>query len=99
VIARQIAERLGLARAAVSKTLAKLERRGFIARAPIPSDRRAALVTITPEGAEAIDALFPRQLRIEAALLARLGEDRPRVVEALALLADSLRAGLPETLA
>src|SRR3954468_16144478 len=46
VIARRLAERLGLSRAGVSKTLAKLERRGFITRTPNPADRRAALVTI-----------------------------------------------------
>jgi hypothetical protein len=32
--------------------------------------------------------MFPRQLAVEAELLAGLGEDRERVVEALGLLAD-----------
>jgi DNA-binding MarR family transcriptional regulator len=98
VIARHIAEHHRLSRAAVSKTLAKLESRGFISRAPSPSDRRVALITVTPEGKEAVDALFPRQLRIESALLSRLGADRPRVLEALALLAESLEAALSEDL-
>ncbi|BBC30172.1 hypothetical protein SGFS_014660 [Streptomyces graminofaciens] len=85
-IARRLAERLGLSRAGVSKTLAKLERRGFIARTPNPADRRAALITITPAGARAIDELFPRQLATEVELLAGLGEDRQRVLDALGLL-------------
>jgi len=94
MIARHIAEHHGLSRAAVSKTLAKLERRGYISRTPSPNDRRAALITITPEGARVIDAFFPRQLGVEADLLARLGDDRPRVLEALKLLANALQEGL-----
>jgi DNA-binding MarR family transcriptional regulator len=77
-------------RAAISKTLAKLEKRGFIARQPNPADRRAALVTITGAGAEAVDAMFPRQLAVEADLLAGLGPDRDRVIDALNLLATAL---------
>lgn len=95
VIARHIADHHGLSRAAVSKTLAKLERRGYITRTPSPNDKRVALVAITPAGKEVIDALFPRQLRIESALLARLGADRPQVVAALKLMAESFQAGLP----
>lgn len=94
VIARHIAEHHGLSRAAVSKTLAKLERRGYITRTPSPNDKRVALITVTPAGKDVIDALFPRQLRVEAALLARLGPDRSRVLEALRLLAESCQAGL-----
>ncbi|WP_200302095.1 MarR family winged helix-turn-helix transcriptional regulator [Streptomyces adelaidensis] len=83
VIARRLSERLGLSRAGVSKSLAKLERRGFVSRAPNPADRRAALITITPDGAQAVDTLFPRQLAAEVELLAGLGEDREWVLKAL----------------
>jgi len=86
VIARRLADQLQLSRAGISKTLAKLEGRGFIERAPNPADRRAALVTVTPAGAEAVDALFPRQLAVERELLAGLGEGRAKVLEALNLL-------------
>lgn len=97
VIASHIAEHHGLSRAAVSKTLAKLERRGYVSRTPSPNDGRVALITITPEGQEVIDVFFPRQLRVEAALLAQLGEDRSRVLDTLTLLANSLKTGLPAT--
>ncbi|WP_460303466.1 MarR family winged helix-turn-helix transcriptional regulator [Actinocorallia aurea] len=96
VIARRLAEHHGLSRAGISKTLAKLEKRGYIARTPNPADRRAALVTITPEGASAIDSFFPSQLAIETVLLRALGSDRPRVLDALTLLSDSLHHGLAE---
>ena len=92
LIARRIAERHGLSRAGVSKTLAKLERRGFIARTPSPADRRAALVTITEAGAKAVDDLFPRQLATEVELLAGLGEDREWVLKAIGRLVEVMEA-------
>ncbi|MDT3445588.1 MULTISPECIES: MarR family winged helix-turn-helix transcriptional regulator [unclassified Pseudofrankia] len=90
VIARRLAERMRCSRAAISKTLAKLEGRGYVERQPSPTDRRAALVTISPAGAAVVDSIFPRQLAIEAELLAGLGPDRARVVEALTLLVDTV---------
>ncbi|GAB2837392.1 MarR family winged helix-turn-helix transcriptional regulator [Streptomyces daliensis] len=93
VIARRLADDMGISRAGISKALAKLEKRGFISRTPNPADRRAALVTITDAGKEAVDALFPRQLAVEAELLAGLGEDRAAVVDALSRLVDVLRDG------
>ncbi|MGW0333218.1 MarR family winged helix-turn-helix transcriptional regulator [Streptomyces sp. NPDC003011] len=95
VIARRLAANLGLSRAGVSKTLAKLEKRGFIARTPNPADRRAALVTVTEAGAKAVDDLFPRQLAAEVELLAGLGDDRAWVLQALGRLVEAMeeRAG------
>lgn len=93
-IARRLADNMGMSRAGVSKTLAKLERRGHIERTPNPADRRAALVTITASGKQAIDQIFPRQLTTEAELLSGLGEDRATVVDALARLAEVLEDGL-----
>lgn len=90
VIARSLAERLGLSRAGVSKTLAKLEKRGFITRTPNPADRRAALLTITEPGAKAVDDLFPRQLAAEVDLLAGLGDDRDWVLRALGRLVETM---------
>lgn len=87
-IARRLADNMGMSRAGVSKTLAKLEKRGHIERTQNPADRRSALVTITESGKHAIDQLFPRQLGIEAQLLSGLGEDRTKVLDALALLAE-----------
>ncbi|WP_405405897.1 MarR family winged helix-turn-helix transcriptional regulator [Streptomyces sp. NBC_01104] len=93
-IARRLADNMGMSRAGVSKTLAKLEKRGHIERTPNPADRRAALVTITDSGKQAIDQIFPRQVTTEAELLSGLGEDRTKVVEALALLARVMEDGL-----
>ncbi|MGW2153953.1 MarR family winged helix-turn-helix transcriptional regulator [Nonomuraea sp. NPDC001699] len=89
-IARQLADRMRHSRAAISKTLTRLENRGLVVREPSSADRRAALVRLTPEGEAAVDAIFPQQLAREAELLAGLGEDRERVIEALNVLADVL---------
>jgi DNA-binding MarR family transcriptional regulator len=95
MIARRIAERLSMSRAGVSKTLAKLERRGFITRTPSPADRRSALVRITEAGARAIDDLFPRQLAVEVELISALGEDREWVLKALGRLVEVLESRVP----
>jgi DNA-binding MarR family transcriptional regulator len=93
-IARQLADQMRHSRAAVSKTLTRLEARGLVRREPSPNDRRAALVRLTPQGEAIVDKLFPLQLAREAELLDELGPDRERVVEALNLLADVLRRQL-----
>jgi DNA-binding MarR family transcriptional regulator len=89
-IARHLAEQLRHSRAAISKTLTRLETRGLVRREPSPNDRRAALIRLTSEGEAVVDKLFPLQLAREAELLDDLGEDRERVVAALNLLADVL---------
>lgn len=93
VIARRLAESMHCSAAAISKTLAKLERRGYVERRPSPADRRAALVTVTETGRAVVDSLFPRQLAVEAEVLGGLGDDRERVVEALRLLVRALERG------
>ena len=90
VIARRLAENRRMSRAGISKALAKLEKRGFIARTPGTADRRTSLISVTEDGKAAVDALFPRQVEVESRLLAALGEDRQRVVDALTLLASAL---------
>lgn len=93
VIARRIAEHRDMSRAGVSKSLAKLEKRGFIERTPSPVDRRASLISVTEAGKAAVDALFPRQVAVESELVAGLGEDRERIVEALTVLAETFERG------
>lgn len=93
MIAVTLAKTLGRSGAAISKTLAKLDQRGYVTREPNPADRRAALVRLTEEGTRVVDALIPRQLELEAAALAGLTADqRTRIAEALTTLRDALRA-------
>ncbi|MCM6778363.1 MarR family transcriptional regulator [Nocardia sp. CDC159] len=90
----RLAEHLNMTRAGVGKTLAKLERRGLISRTPNPDDRRSALLRMTPAGIRLIDDVFPRELQAHGALFTGLGADRPRVLEALEVLARSMEGAL-----
>ncbi|MFB7719091.1 MarR family winged helix-turn-helix transcriptional regulator [Nocardia sp. NPDC056100] len=90
ITAIRLAEHLGMSRAGVSKTLTKLEQKGLIARTPNPDDRRSALVHLTETGIAAIDQVFPRELQCHAALLADLGPNRARILQALQDLAHAL---------
>ncbi len=94
ITASRLADLLGMTRAGVSKTLAKLERRGLIARTPSPSDRRAAVIALTSSGCHVIDELFPRELAAHSALLAGLGRDRERVLRSLERLATAMEEQL-----
>ena len=64
----------------------RLEKRGYVAREPSPSDRRGVLVRLTPDGLTVVDAAFDALLAHERRLLSGMDE-RSR-----ADLADSLRA-------
>jgi len=97
VIARALAQYLGVTTAAMSKTLQRLETRGLVVREPSPIDRRTVHVTISDKARPIVDELFPRQLQIEAAILeSQPGLDQQQVVAVLRALASAMRsASLP----
>ncbi|MDH6195762.1 DNA-binding MarR family transcriptional regulator [Mycobacterium frederiksbergense] len=94
VTAIRLAELLGMSRAGVSKTLAKLQTRGLINRTRNPDDRRSALITLSNKGVHIVDELFPRELDAHAALLAGLGRQRRNVLAALSHLAQTMESQL-----
>jgi DNA-binding MarR family transcriptional regulator len=65
-----LAERLEVSQQAASKSVADLERRGYLARTPAPGDARARLVALTARGEAAIEGARTHR----AALVAELGE-------------------------
>ena len=69
----QLAAMLGVEKAALTGLADRAERRGLIARAAVPGDRRALSVALTPTGLGAATA-FHRELSAE---LARLSERAP----------------------
>lgn len=65
-----IGQRINLPSGAVTTAVDRLETRGFVDRRLHPEDRRARIVTLTPEGKKAIGAIFGRHQKA----MDRLGE-------------------------
>jgi DNA-binding MarR family transcriptional regulator len=84
-----LAERLGVSQQAASKSVADLERRGYVNRAPDPGDARARLVALTARGTAAVEGGRRHRAALVAELASALG---PRRVEAARrLLVDVVR--------
>jgi DNA-binding MarR family transcriptional regulator len=84
-----LAERLEVTQQAVSKSVADLERRGYVERRPDPDDARARRVALTARGAAALAGGRRHRAAIAAELAERLG---PRRVEgARRVLVDVIR--------
>ena len=83
-----LAERLGVSQQAASKSVADLERRGYVERVPDPADGRGRLAALTPRGEAAIAA----GRRHRAALANELAHEHgaERVEAARELLLDVL---------
>jgi DNA-binding MarR family transcriptional regulator len=71
-----LAERLGVSQQATSKSVADLERRGYVERTPDPDDARARLVGLTERGQGVIAAAREQRAALVAELAERLGERR-----------------------
>jgi len=85
-----LAERLGVTQQAASKSVADLERRGYVARAPDPADGRARLVGLTDRGRAAIEGGRRHRRALSEELAGKLG---PRRVEtARQVLLDAVAA-------
>ena len=74
---------LMLTSSGTTKRLDKLEEAGLIARGPDPNDRRAILITLTPQGKELIDGVTAAHLANEASLLEGLSAAEQESLAAL----------------
>lgn len=70
-----LAERAGVSKQAMGQLVADLEQRGYIERAPDPSDGRAALVKFTEQGWEFLQDAYRVKQAIEAEYAEIIGED------------------------
>ena len=71
-----LADRAGVTRQAMSQLVDELERKGYVARAPDPEDRRAKLVQLTDRGWDCIRCGQSHIRDIEREYAARLGRAR-----------------------
>ena len=91
VTASDLARGLGLDPGYLSRTLAGLERRALIGRAPSESDGRRRLLSLTPEGEDAFSLLDGRSREEVAEMLGDLPEeDQRRLLEAMRTIEDIL---------
>lgn len=72
--ARQVADALAIRPGSLTGMLDQLERRGAIARNPVPGDARQQLIVLRSEAATLVDALRHANTRLEA-LLTPLGRE------------------------
>ncbi|WP_328322602.1 MarR family transcriptional regulator [Kribbella sp. NBC_00382] len=71
-----LADLLGVTQQAASKSVADLQKRGYLSRAPDPDDARAKLVTLTPRGQAVIASARKHRAAIELELQESLGAAR-----------------------
>lgn len=94
---REVAERLGIDRSAVTRAVRGLERNGFVVRQRSERDRRAWGLHATRSGRAALHAAADAELCPSARLVAGLGAaDRRRLEEYLARMDASLDVPVAE---
>lgn len=91
----ELARRLQVSTAAVTTIVDRLEGTGHVTRAQHPTDRRAVLVTPTPESVQrAIRTLIPVAQAIDSALDAFEDDEREVITRYLEAVAERQRATL-----
>ncbi|HTP22804.1 MAG TPA: MarR family transcriptional regulator [Solirubrobacteraceae bacterium] len=90
-----LCRQLDVSTGAMTNRLDKLERGGLVTRSQDPSDRRGVLLTLTPSGAERLDAYIDLGAHRERRLLEGLSRsDKRQLNELLTKLVDLLDAEL-----
>ncbi len=82
----ELADRLPLDRSNVSRLCDRMAEQGELARAPHPRDGRARALVLTQQGQRVARSVDASSAEHFARLAAALGDDVPRVVDALTLL-------------
>jgi DNA-binding MarR family transcriptional regulator len=86
---RRLGEMTLIEKSSIVLFLDALEAGGWLKRAPDPNDRRAHLVSLTPEGAARFSDLGPRLQQAQHDFIQPLGEDVQMFVKLLMRLAGS----------
>jgi DNA-binding MarR family transcriptional regulator len=93
----ELAESEAVAQPTVTTLVGRLERDGFVQRAPDPDDARAVLVHLTSDGLERLNAMRAARAALLEARLASLTEDERAVLAAALPVLDKLmKEGIDE---
>ncbi len=92
----ELSRRLMVTGGNVTGLIDRLVAEGLVRRTPVPNDRRAARVRLTPAGAAAFRAMLPNH---EAAIAAKLGAMKRSDLRQLQVLLGRLRNHLHDTAA
>lgn len=84
---RELGRELALGEPAVTGLVGRLTRLGLVEKTSDPRDARTSRLRVTDAGREAIAAVEPARLRVNAELDRLLGDDGPRFAAALERLA------------
>ncbi len=82
VRASDLAARVGMSRPSMSRLVSRLERKGLVRATTDPTDGRAAILSSTPTGWQALRDTRVRRRRMMADALARAGRTIPGSLEA-----------------
>lgn len=77
----EVARRLGVSKQAAAKTVAALERLGYVVRSPHAADARAIEVRRSPRGEELLSLSAATFGKVRAGWVAELGAERVRALE------------------
>jgi len=89
VTAQEIVRDTATHKSTISRAVAKLERMGWIERAPA-TDRRAQAMRLTAAGRAAHDEILPMVRAVEAEVLARMGREADSVLALIETLERAL---------
>jgi DNA-binding MarR family transcriptional regulator len=91
---REIGDRLGITTGSTTAVLDRIEREGFVVRAPNPDDRRSVHVVLTAKGesamAQVVDALDKQLIEVQPKLSA---DEVEQLASGLSVLARALNSG------
>ena len=91
-IMTSISDELGVTRRNVTALVDALEEEGLVRRKPHPTDRRATVIEMTPQGERTMDRIYDEHRAAVAELFAELGEeDRMELTRMLGALREALR--------
>jgi DNA-binding MarR family transcriptional regulator len=87
-----ISDELGVTRRNITALVDALEEEGLVRRRPHPTDRRATVIELTPEGERRTDAMYDEHREAVAELFYGLSEeDQRELIRLLGLLRGALR--------